>query len=134
MNQAHARIEFAQWLKETNPALFNRAVQIAEQGNGLGDTEKTSFWSRFSTAAMGLGTTYLALKNQRDAMKINLTRAQQGQPPIDIATTAPVVRTQVDLSPELQRNLISNAGEGLSRTALYAGVAFVAYLAFKKFA
>lgn len=131
---AQSRIDFAKWLKSEHPDIFTRAVSAAAQSelSGLGETE--GFWSKFTKAAAGLGTTYLALKNQRDAMKINLERAQQGQPPIDVATSAPVVRTQVDLSPELTQRLVSTAGEGINKTLLLAGAGVVAFLLFKKFA
>lgn len=136
MSQAQARIDFAQWLKNEHPAIFQRAVAAAANSeatlSGLGEEAKESFWSKFAKAATGLGTTYLALKNQRDAMRINLERAQQGQPPIDMATSAPVVRTQVDMSPELTNRLVSTAGEGINKTLLMAGAAIVAVLFFLK--
>jgi hypothetical protein len=138
MSQAQARIDFAQWLKNTHPQIFKRAVAIAENSTatleGLGEeTASEGFWSKFTKAAAGLGTTYLALKNQRDVMRINLARAQQGQPPIDAATSAPVVRTQVDMSPELTNRLVSTAGAGINKTLLLAGAAILAaFFIFKK--
>lgn len=136
MTQATARLQFADWLKTNHPEIFQRAVAIAENTTatleGLGEENGGGFWSKFTTAALGLGTTYLALKNQRDAMKINLERAKAGQPPIDMATSAPVVRTQVDLSPELTSRLISTAGEGINKTLLLAGAGVVALLLFMR--
>jgi hypothetical protein len=130
--RSNARVQFASWLKRAHPEVFARAVKIASESENalasLGETE--SFWSKFSTAALGLGTTYLALKNQRDAMKINLTRAEQGLDPIDAATSAPVIRTQVDMSPELTQRLVSTAGEGLNKTLLWGGAALIAALFF----
>lgn len=129
MSEALARVQFADWLKKTHPEIFKRAVKIAESGNQLGlmgppaNGGGNGFWSKFSKAAAGLGTTYLALKNQRDMMKLNLERARQGQPPIDPATAAPVVRTQVDVSPELTERLVAGAGRGLNTTLLFAGAA-----------
>lgn len=139
MNQAQARIHFADWLKATHPEIFQRAIAAAEKSvatlSGLGEEAPSkSFWEKFTETAAALGTTYLTLKNQRDAMKINLERARQGQPPIDIATTAPVIRTQVDVSPELQQRLVSTAGEGLNKILLWGGIALLGFFAFKKFA
>lgn len=132
MNQATARIQFADWLKRTHPAIYAKAINAAtaqEAVQGLGETAPSgSFWQKFSDAAMGLGTTYLALKNQRDAMKINLERAQQGMPPIDAGSTAPVVRTQVQIDPVTADKLASTAGEGINKTLLLAGVAIAAFL------
>lgn len=139
MTKSEARLQFADWLKTNHPALFRQAIQIAEKetapasGLGTGDTKSGgSFWNKFAQAAAGLGTTYLALKNQSDAMKINLQRAQAGQPPIDVATSAPVVRTQVDLSPELTNRLVSTAGEGINKTLLMAGAGIAAFLFMRK--
>lgn len=138
---AQSRTQFADWLKTNHPALFQRAIRIAENAtnNGLGQigppapaTEPTkSFWEKFTEAAAGLGTTYLTLKNQRDAMKINLDRAQQGLPPIDAATSAPVIRVQTDLSPQLTDRLVSTAGEGLNKMLLLGAAAVAAFFIFK---
>ena len=133
-DKALARLQFATWLKNTNPELFQRAVAAANASTmgGLGE-ESSGFWGKFVDTVTGLGTTYLTLKNQKDAMAINLERAKQGQPPIDIATTAPVVRTQVDVSPELAQKLVASAGSGLNKTLLLVGGGVLAFLLLKKF-
>ena len=132
-----ARVQFADWLKETHPDIFARALRIAENATnnnaGLGQIEPAptkSFWEKFGDAAVGLGTTFLSLKNQRDVMKINLERAKAGQPPIDAATSAPVVRTQVDISPELTNRLMSNVGSGMNRMLLWGAAAVAAFFIF----
>ena len=134
----HARVQFAQWLKDNHPALFARAIAIAENStNGLGQMGPPapsggSFWDKFQKAALGLGTTYLALKNQRDAKKINIERAKAGQPPIDVATSAPVIRTVVDMSPELTNRLVSSVGGALQMPLILGGLAVVALLFFMR--
>lgn len=133
MNHPQARIQFAKWLKVNHPVIFSQAVKAAAASQFAGLGETTSFWSKFTTAAAGLGTTYLALKNQRDAMKINLERAQTGLPPIDVAASAPTVRTQVDLSPELTNRLVSTAGEGINKTLLLVGAGVAAFILARKF-
>ena len=136
MTQAQARLQFADWLKNAHPEIFARAVRVAEKSTAtlqsLGEEETKSFWQKFGDAAIGIGTTYLSLKNQRDAMKINLERAQAGLPPIDASTSAPVIKTQVDLSPELTNRLVSTAGEGLNKTLMFAGAAVLALFLFMK--
>lgn len=139
---AQSRVQFADWLKTNHPEIFARAIRVAENAtnnnnNNLGQLppapEPTkSFWTKFTEAAAGIGTTYLTLKNQRDAMKINLERAQIGLPPIDAATSAPVIRTQVDLSPELTNRLVSTAGEGLNKMLLLGAAAVAAFFIFNK--
>jgi len=129
--QARARVQFADWLKQEHPMLFQRAIAEASKSTlGQETTQQPtkSFWQKFTEAAAGLGTTYLSIKNQQDMMKLNMQRAQQGLPPIDAATAAPVVRTQVDVSPQLAQKLVDTAGEGINKTLLLAGVAIAAGL------
>lgn len=141
LTQAQARIQFADWMQKTYPDLWNAAIRTAENETGqLGQVgppapEKAegSFWEKVSGALTGLGTTYLTLKNQRDAMQLNLTRAQQGLPPLDVATSAPVVRTQVDIDPALANRLASNLGSSMTRNMMIiGGVALAAILLLKK--
>ena len=152
MTRLQARVHFADWLQTEHPALFQRAVAIAENStnNALGQidpmgppaplvaapettvTTGGSFWDKFKAAAVGVGTTYLTLKNQRDAMKINLARAEAGLPPIDMATSAPVVRTEVALSPELTQRLLSTAGEGMQKMLIPLAIGLGALLFFMR--
>lgn len=128
--EGFARIQFVDWLKENFPDLARAAISHAENGsvltNGLGQMGPPapsggSFWQKLAAGATALGTTYLALKNQREALRINLERAKQGQPPIDMGAAAPVIKTQVDIDPALARRLVSDAGAGLNRTLLMVG-------------
>lgn len=148
LTQAQARIAFVSWLQNAHPALAAAAIEAAENSsisgnatNGLGQYEMGppapeisggSFWEKLTTGAIALGGTYLTLKAQRDAMKINLARAEQGLPPIDPALAAPTIRTVVDIDPNLARNLASNIGSGLNRTLLFAGAAILAFFLFTK--
>ncbi len=132
--QIPARILFANWLMETNPYLYEKAIAYAKRSpqlSGLGAADK-SFWQKFTEGAAALGTTYLSLKNQRDAMKINLERAKMGQPPIDMATSAPVIRTQVSVDPNTARELMSGVGAGVNKTLLFGGAAALGLMLYLK--
>lgn len=147
LTQAQARIQFVLWLKETHPALAAAAIDAAGNrsvNNGLGQfsfsdavsstAEKAadtggSMWEKITSGALALGGTYLALKAQRDAMKINIARAEQGLPPIDAAAVAPVVRVQTDIDPQLAADLASNIGSKMNQGLLViGGLALVAML------
>ena len=64
------------------------------------------------------GTAYLTLENQKDILALNIERAKMGQPPLDAATTAPIIRTQVDIDPELAKSLIMDMGGVINRNML----------------
>lgn len=137
LTQAQARIAFVDWLQNAHPALAAAAIERAENSsitgnarNGLGQIEGGSFWEKLTSGAMMLGGTYLTLRAQRDAMKLNLERAEQGLPPIDPALAAPTIRTQIDIDPALAEKLMSNVGSGLNRTLLIAGAGILALVFF----
>ena len=137
LTQAQARIQFVDWLQNAHPALAAAAIEAAENSsstgnaiNGLGETTGGSFWEKLTSGAMMLGGTYLTLKAQRDAMKLNLARAEQGLPPIDPALAAPVIRTQVDIDPALAQKLMSNVGSGLNRGLLMMGALILGVVLF----
>lgn len=137
-----ARAQFLTWLKRTSPGTFRHALKVAENakahfvaqsGNpaalaGLGWTmsadggtavaEPKNWWQSLAEGITQAGTAYLAYKGQKAAIDLNLQRAQQGLPPIDVSRyTAPTVRTQVDVSPEI----LARLREGGTNTLLLVG-------------
>jgi hypothetical protein len=147
-----ARAQFLTWLKQRHPDVFRHALNVAEtakahfaaqSGNpaalsGLGYTmsadgtavaEPKSWWSSLAEGITQAGTAYLAYKGQKAAIDLNLQRAQQGLPPIDATRyTAPTVRTQVDVSPEIMARL----REGGMNTALLIGGGILAAILLPK--
>ena len=132
-----ARAQFLTWLKRTSPMTFQHALKVAEtakshfvaqSGNpralsGLGEnTDGTvstkTWWQSLAEGITQAGTAYLAYKGQKANIDLNLQRAQQGLPPIDYSRyTAPTVRTQVDVSPEI----LARLREGGTNTLLLVG-------------
>jgi hypothetical protein len=147
-----ARAQFLTWLKETHPTVFRAALEHAETakahfaaqtGNpgalsGLGWTmgadgtavaEPKSWWSSLAEGITQAGTAYLAYKGQKANIELNLQRAQQGLPPVDYSRyTAPTVRTQVDVSPEI----LARLREGGMNTMLLIGGVLAAVLVLPK--
>jgi hypothetical protein len=124
-------------------ALFEqKKAQLGELGIDWGDiwsapetvtktTEATqSTWSKFIDGAIAAGTAYLTLENQKDILALNIERAKAGQPPIDAATTAPIIRTQVDIDPELAKSLMADAGGTITRNMMIIAAVGLAAILF----
>lgn len=141
-----AQAQFLTWLQQDHPELYSNVVgkildqSAAKRVDQLGfhgdvdispATTEQSLWSKIAAGVAAAGTTFLTLKNQRDAMKINLARAQQGLPPIDSTDTGPVLRTQIDLDPEVIKELTKGAGLQFNKILLIAGAALAAFFIFK---
>lgn len=131
-----AQAQFLTWLAEKHPALYDAVVgRIMRQDEnkqlGQTETETTSLWSKITTGLLAVGTTYLSLKNQRDAMKLNLARAEQGLPPIDPGITAPVIRTEIDLPPDVIDKLTATAGLQINKILLWGGAALALFFIMK---
>jgi len=128
-----ARLQFATWLKKTNPGLYQAAVERANAST-FGAAEETegesSWWQKLVGGIAAAGTTYLTLKNQRDAMKINLERAQTGLPPIDAGTSAPVIKTQIDLPPDVVNKITQSAGTNINKMLMFGAAAIGAVMLF----
>jgi hypothetical protein len=147
-----AKAQFLTWLKQTHPAVFRHALEVAEtakasfaeqSGNGaalsgLGWTmgangtvvaEPKTWWQSLAEGITQAGTAYLAYKGQKANIELNMQRAQQGLPPIDYSRyNAPTVRTQVDVSPEI----LARLREGGMNTLLLVGGVLAAVLVLPK--
>lgn len=125
-----SRAQFLTWVKIKHPAVYQAAVSRANAAT-LGQTDeaaKTSWWQKAVTGIAAVGTTYLGLKNQRDAMKINLQRAEAGLEPIDIEGSAPVIKTQIELSDDILSKITESAGSNINKMLLFGGAAVIALL------
>lgn len=131
-----ARLMFATWVKKRHPALYEKAFKetVATEVSGIGEAQETgkSFWQKVTESLTSLGTGYLTYKNQKDMLELNIKRAEQGLPPLDAGATAPVVRTQIDVEPEIADRLSAGIGAGLQKSLLIGGAALAAILLLKK--
>lgn len=133
-SETRARLQFLTWLRKTSPAMYSDVVSKANQST-LGATEEngggTSWWQKLATGVMAVGTTYLSLKNQRDALKMNLQRVESGLPPVDTSnlTQPPVIKTQIDLPPEIITRVTESAGQNVNKMLLVGGgIALIALM------
>ena len=137
MRQNRARMQFLTWLQDKHPQLYNAVMEKMERAerqqqlSGLGQTENgESWWQKLSGGLLAVGSTYLSLKNQRDAMKLNLARAEQGLPPVDPGITAPVIRTEIDLPPDVVEKITGTAGTQVNKMLLFGAAAIVGIMLF----
>ena len=122
-DQRKARLQFATWVKQRDPALYARALSHAQQGSGPIGTPTaieglgvaSDFWSKFTEGLTQLATASIALKAQRQILATNIERAGQGLPPIDMSAGAPVIRTQVSVDPATAARLQEGAAAGVMR-------------------
>jgi hypothetical protein len=132
-DQRKARLQFATWVKQRDPALYAQALARAKQAApadvaGLGVA--SDFWGKFTEGLTQLATASVALKAQRQVLDTNIQRAQQGLPPIDMSAGAPVIRTQIGVDPATAARLQEGAASGVMRLLPWAlgGVAAFMFL------
>lgn len=115
-----AQYQFSQWLKRSEPRIFdaarNRTNLLELQGvekmaasaapgklAGLGqaaDMGEQGPITQWGTQLLDLAKGYMVYDAQKDLMKVNLSRAEQGLPPIDPGYIAPQV--QLGVAPNVQ--------------------------------
>lgn len=127
-----SQAQFLTWLKKWNPSLYSATLERADQATLGFLGEEQSLWSKIVNGVSSLGTTYLALRNQKELLELNLERAKAGQPPLDAGATAPVVRTQIDLPPDIMAQLSQGAANTTNKILLYGGGGLLAFLLLKK--
>jgi hypothetical protein len=75
------QLAFMQWLQATHPNIYRQAVPDESGMSGVMDSITNGFNSLMSNAGTLLNQ-YVAGKQQIDLLKINISRAKQGLPPI----------------------------------------------------
>lgn len=79
----------------------NTAARIGFAGLGQTETAEPSLVTEWGNNFFDLAKQYFQLEGQRDIIKLNIARAEQGLPPISAESVAPQVN--VGLSPETQK-------------------------------
>ena len=109
---------------------FSAPIETVKEATTATTTAVKSTWEKLLDGAIAGGTAYLTYQNQKDMLALNIERAKAGLPPVDSATTAPVIRTQVDLDPQLAQDLASNVGSSINRNMMIFGGLAIAALIF----
>lgn len=121
--------EFLGWLSAYSPELYAAVMEkvpeaaqavatppgmdgLMGMGYGFGQVpqpttspapEPKAWWEKALDAAADLGTAYFGYQAQKDVLKVQQKRAEQGLPPIESAAYAPTIRHAVDIPPEFKQ-------------------------------
>ncbi len=136
-----AQAQFLTWIQNKFPDLYAAAVKAASSGrlSGLGvhataeaTTETAPAYTSIVDKIVALGGGYLTYTMQKKIINMNIERAKQGLPPIDIAAAgaAPVVQTEVNISPAMMDSLKQSLGGGMQQIGLLIAVGLGAFLLF----
>jgi hypothetical protein len=102
-----------------NDSLTRNAAQLNGLGQfdfsnifGGGDTAPANgtattkpWWESGIDAIKSVATGALQYKTQKDLIDLQMSRIEQGKPPIDTALISPTVRVQADLPPAIQEDI-----------------------------
>lgn len=83
-----------------------------------------AWWEKALAAATEIGGAYFGYKAQKDVLKVQTQRAQQGLPPIPTEAYAPTIRHSVDIPPEFRQQVMG--GGTLLALGLGAAILFFA--------
>ena len=134
--QVLAQAQFLTWMQNRHPELYAEAFEAASNSNlsGLGQTtaEPTPTYTSLVDKIVALGSGYLTYTMQKKIINMNIERAKMGLPPIDIAAAgaAPVIQTEVNISPAMIASLKESLGGGMQQIGLIIAVALGAFLLF----
>lgn len=79
---------------------FGQTPQPTQQATA---EPQPAWWEKALSAAAGIGESYFQYKAQKDVLKIQQQRAEQGLPPISTEAYAPTIRHSVDIPPEFKQ-------------------------------
>lgn len=119
-----SRQQFINWLRNKHPGLYAKAIQrvgtppTGVAGLGQDETEQT-WWQKFASTIGNLSQQALAYKTQKDLLDVQLARAQEGQPPLDMTAYQP--RVLVSADPEAVQAAAGTVGKWLLPIALGVG-------------
>lgn len=141
--QVLAQAQFLTWMQNKHPDLYAAAINEASNGrlSGMGQmgppsptVEPVPAYTSIVDKIVALGSGYLTYTMQKKIINMNIERAKMGLPPIDIAAAgaAPVVQTEVNISPAMIASLKESLGGGMQQIGLLIAVGLGAFLLFGK--
>lgn len=120
---------FVLWIRKFNPKLYRAALLRANKKHGLSGIG--DFFGDLLGNLTDLAPKYLQFKQQKDLMKMQLKRAQEGLPPAKVEDYAPVIKTRIDLAPATRTAMVGGIKDIMMPLAIGGGVLLLV-LAMKK--
>jgi len=149
--QLKAKEATINWVRDNDPKLYELAVKrhALQQGdtaiyglegyeadefvalNGIAD-----FFKSLSTTVQNVLPQAIQYKTQKDILKAQLKRGEQGLPPLEVADYSPVFRVAPDFTPEseaaLTRMAIQTTGSGIKQILPYAAFGLGLFLLLRR--
>jgi len=136
--EVQAQLQFLTWLQDRFPNLYKDTIELTykqaaknDAMDGLGFTFPKIDWSKLTENLVKVGTAVYTIKAQKDIIDTNLDRVQQGLPPIDPGVLAPVIRTEIDIQPEIAESLKQTFTSGRNMALVVVAAALGAFLIFR---
>jgi len=105
-----AQQQFVSWFAKNYPAMNEQVQNRIDADQSLAASDATqkppSIWASIVGGIKDLAPAYLQFRNQKKIMAMQLQRAKQGLPPLNVEQLAPTVRVQAGLSPDIKRFIL----------------------------
>lgn len=126
-----SRQQFINWFRNKHPDLYKKTIDrvgtppTGMAGLGVEETEQT-WWQKFASTISNLGQQALAYKTQKELLDVQLQRANQGLPPLDMTNYQPRVLVSADPI------ALQTAAGTLGKWILPLGIAIGGFLLLRK--
>lgn len=126
-----ARRNFMKWFHRYNPRVA-RAVQARLRTKGLNGLH--GWLDDIISTVKEVAPSLVQAKSQRDILKTQMKRAEQGLPPLKTESIAPTVKVQADITPEAKQEIMVTAKETMNKVfmPLALGLGGLALFAWSK--
>lgn len=118
MNDQQAKMLYAKWVERRHPQIYKVAVELSKKGHdiksGLGEEQPKdkNWWDKLADNLTTVGTAAINLEAQRNILREQSRRANQGLAPLETSQFAPTVRVAGEVSTQSLENIKTSFGLG----------------------
>lgn len=106
--KARSKKKFLKWLNRNHPDVLKRALdraglsksQVGLSGLGQNESNDTPWYDKVFNMVGSAAESYLGYEQQKELIKLNQERAEQGLPPLD---QPPAIRVEGEAGPETRK-------------------------------